>query len=590
MAKKKKYKLKTGEHIRSVARRFGYTSLKPIADEADNASIIAERGGIGNLKGGDRITIPPAVAGKVSIETGKHHSFKIPFSLHTIEVRLYSEFRLADESAPGDKSKTKNRCKFFGQSGGNSGFFQIDSKVELMELNKKTGVFELIYETETRVKTDRNGELTDLLAASVCELPAPATDTSSFIKITPIRPEETSSAPAQANRNADHGRTAASWLPARRMFHQEYRPLEIDFTIFNRKIHSAEVHGEPEPSRPHHANLFWKNVGESWGHIILEVDWKPDFLQRARASVKPLPKIRSENIDLLVVHHTGGPEMGSQLNTFLNKAKGAHFIIDLDGHVVRVADDKYNTKHGGGGMDERVPNWDGRGSINHRAIGIENCHGDENHLDIAKNPYKEAQYAALIDVIRSVRDTYSISPRHIVGHQDVSVTHPRCPGPHLDWHRLESAGQALAPEPLTEAETEGMFGGLFAGEEGIGRRIEIGNEQRGGPTDFTLKKAGGAIIENLTAGPITELRQALQDIGYGPGRSFGSLSRSRTKFEGVTAFCVAQFMNRYCTGDRVRHDQAVVYLAAPRVSPALFIDRDLAILIKQVEKAALSNP
>lgn len=597
MAKKKKYRLKKGEHIRAVARRFGFSSLKPIEDEPDNADIIAERGGVEKLKGGDRITIPPAKTGKSLIATGKHHAFAIPFSLHTLEIRLYSEFRLSDPEAPeedkGDKAKTKNRCEFLGQQGGHSGFFQIDAKVELMEMDPSTGVFHVAHETETRVMTAKGG-LTDLLAASICELPAPSASRVSFLRISPVRPEETSNGPARANKGVDHGTAAGSWLPSRRLFHHEYRPLEIDVTVFNREIFSAGIHGDPAPSRPHHATLFWKNIGESWGRMILEVDWRPDFLRRVRSSVKPLPRNRIRDIDMVVVHHTGGPVMGSQLNTFLNQTKGAHFIIDLDGHVVRVADDKYNTKHGAGGAG-RTPNWDGRKLINHRAVGIENCHGFQDNLDLEKNPYTEAQYAALIDVIHSLRDAYGprgspLSPRHVVGHHDVSVGHVLCPGAHLDWERLEAAGQALAPEGLTQAEIDSMFGGFFAGTDGSGRRIEIGDGQRGGPTEFKLRKKGGVEIDKLTAGPITELRQALENIGYAPGRRFGDFSRSRTKFEGVTAYCVTQFMKHFCTGSRVRKDQAKAYRESPRIPDDLFIDFDLAKLIKEVEKAALANP
>ncbi len=587
----KKYRLKKGEHIRTVARRFGFISLEPIEEEPANAKIIGTRGGVEKLKGGDIVVIPEAKSGKKTVETGKHHSFKIPWALHTLEVRLYTEFRIPDPDAPGDKSKAPTRCEFFGQKGGLSGFFQLDAKVELMEMDTSTGAYHVVHETETRVATDR-GELTDLLAASICELPAPAVGKPGFIRISPVRPEETSSGPARANPGIAHdtGSNPAPWLPKGRRFHHEYRPLEIDVTTFNQRIENAQVHGDPAPSRPHHATLFWKNVGESFGRMILEVDWRPDFIRRVRPAIRPEPETRSGGIETIIIHHTGGPVMGSQLNTFLNKTKGAHMIVDLDGHVVRVADDVSETRHGAGGGDLWTPNWAGRTNINDHAVGIENCHGDQDHLDESKNPFTDAQYAALIDCVRSLRDAYGIGPRHVVGHLDVSVSHTRCPGPHFLWEKLEAEGQALAPEPLTQAETESMFGGFFAGTEGRARRIDTGDRQKGGPSEFKLVKKGGVEIDKLSAGPITELRQALLNIGYDPRRKFDSESRSKTVFEGVTAFCITLFMEHFCTGSRIRKDQAKAYRESPRIPDDLFIDFDLAKLIKEVEKAALANP
>jgi len=467
-----------------------------------------------------------------------------------------------------------------------------------LDVNTSTGALDVVHETETRVRTRSTG-LEDLLAAAVCELPAPRVSLPTRVRVSPLRAEEISHGPARANPGVDHGTSAPSFVPGGRLFQHEYRPLEIELVASDLDVVSAEVHGDPAPSRPHHATLFWKNVGEGFGKMILEVDWRPDFERRIRSSVKPSPTKRTREIDLIVVHQTGGTNMGSQLNTFLNKKKGAHYVIDVDGHVVRVADDRYHTVHGAGGKN-RTPSWAGRELINHRAVGIENCHADASHLDIDKNPFQEAQYSALIDLIQSLREAYgpspgtALSPRHVVGHHDVAIQHQRCPGPHLDWPRLAAAGQALAPETLTEAEIDAMFGRFFAGADGSSRRIEIGDEQRGGPTEFRLRQSSGVEVGGLTAGPITELRQALVDIGYAPRRSFGSMSRSKTTFEGVTVYCVMEFMRHFCTGSRIRKDQPIAYrdlgTKGRRDPTGVFIDLALATLIKGVEKAALANP
>ena len=49
---------------------------------------------------------------------------------------------------------------------------------------------------------------------------------------------------------------------------------------------------------------------------------------------------------------------------------------------------------------------------------------------------------------------------------EVTCLTARCPGPHLDWPRLEKAGVALAPGTISDAEVETMFGRYFAGADG----------------------------------------------------------------------------------------------------------------------------
>src|SRR5690606_17813741 len=92
----------------------------------------------------------------------------------------------------------------------------------------------------------------------------------------------------------------------------------------------------------------------------------------------------------------------------------------------------------------RDPHFDGT-RVNDRAIGIECCHTSTTDLDPSKNPFTDAQYTTLISLINDFRAKYpSIPLRNVIGHQDATPK-ANCPGPQLDWPRLEEAGVAMAP-------------------------------------------------------------------------------------------------------------------------------------------------
>lgn len=461
----------------------------------------------------------------------------------TFELIVEAGFRLPDPESPGDRARCPVRWKATGGAlkvvGASIGLIRQGASLTPLGL------------------TDRDGRLlTPLLADGLWTL-----------RVDP-EPRELSPGPATAMAQERH------WLsgpksksrPKTRIYEAEYQPLTITLEIEGGIVRTANVCSPTPTARPVPAVLFWRGVGEHCGHQALHIDWKPDFIRRVRPELRPLQRRRTAKIDLIVVHQTGGNSIGGAFNTFLapSKRSGVHFINDIDGHVIRLADDHCFTQHGGGYADIRQPVFAG-GQINDRAIGIENVHK-------GKGPFPDAQYRTLIDLILALRTTHGIPPQHVIGHQDATPK-ANCPGSGFDWPRLEVAGAALAPLVLSVSEIETMFSGFFAGTEGKRRSLtysDLEQKTRGG---FRVTRGEKVLAEALKLGPIDGLRQALATLGYAPAQpimeTVGQTDNSKKKyrlthkpghFDKPLAFCLAQFVRHFATGARYRSDQKAAYV------------------------------
>lgn len=312
--------------------------------------------------------------------------------------------------------------------------------------------------------------------------------------------------------------------------------------------------------------------------------------------------VRDAQIDVIMFHHTAGFSIGSALYTFLAKGKksGAHFLIDLDGHVIRLADDRYATRHGGGYRDVRTPSWAGTSSpsINKRAIGIEHLH-DDKKLEkgdlLDSPPYTDAQYEASVDLIKGLRAAHGVTAANVIGHQDVTAK-SMCPGRRVDWPRLEAAGASLAPAALNAQEQADMFGGFYAGPGGATRRLVLNYKEKEVDGMFEVyDRKGKLMTSGLSAGPITSLRESVRQVGYCveewiviDGTTHRLTARKRSVFEETLGYALSQFIRHYCTGSRIREDLYYCYREIPRVWNKLFVDFELAKLIHGAAKAAIA--
>ena len=111
----------------------------------------------------------------------------------------------------------------------------------------------------------------------------------------------------------------------------------------------------------------------------------------------------------------------------------AHYLIGKDGAVIQMVDENDRAWHAG------ASNWCGITDMNSCSIGIEL---DNN----GARPFEDAQYEALIELIREICARHDIPPTHILGHQDIAVGRKFDPGPWFDWARMDASGVSAPPK------------------------------------------------------------------------------------------------------------------------------------------------
>lgn len=99
----------------------------------------------------------------------------------------------------------------------------------------------------------------------------------------------------------------------------------------------------------------------------------------------------------------------------------AHFLVRRDGSVIQFVPVERRAWHAGASA------WRGRSRCNDFSVGIELEGSDQA-------PFDDAQYAALVALIRELRNTLPI--RDIAAHSDIAPGRKTDPGTHFDWARL----------------------------------------------------------------------------------------------------------------------------------------------------------
>jgi len=148
------------------------------------------------------------------------------------------------------------------------------------------------------------------------------------------------------------------------------------------------------------------------------------------------------DITLLVVHNIslppgefGGPGVEQLFTNRLDPAAhpyyatihtlrvSSHFFIRRDGELIQFVPCAKRAWHAG------ASSWRGRERCNDFSLGVELEGSDEQ-------PFTEAQYARLNELIRSLREAYPMLA-DLAGHSDIAPGRKSDPGPYFDWNRVD---------------------------------------------------------------------------------------------------------------------------------------------------------
>jgi N-acetyl-anhydromuramyl-L-alanine amidase AmpD len=196
--------------------------------------------------------------------------------------------------------------------------------------------------------------------------------------------------------------------------------------------------------------------------VSLAATTKPAIIDRLMPLTHSSTRPSGAKIDTIVLHfssdinaHPDDPyNIDRQIEIYRNARVSAHYLIDRDGTVYRLVDEKRAAWHAGKG----VLKWEvSRTGLNSTSVGIEMLAiGSENDMaplfmSAAKyRAFKEkhanligfsdAEYASLkklIDDIRSRHPDISLDRHHIIGHEEWAGRARRTdPSEAFDWTKI----------------------------------------------------------------------------------------------------------------------------------------------------------
>ncbi|MBS7634398.1 N-acetylmuramoyl-L-alanine amidase [Candidatus Bathyarchaeota archaeon] len=318
-----------------------------------------------------------------------------------------------------------------------------------------------------------------------------------------------------------------------------YRPATLTVTIQNNSPQDASISGSKNlailnpdyKKRPTDISKWaWDNAWVNVQNPRILVFLQPIWI-KARFFINRPKEIQSPT--LIVVHHTDGKSVYSDLNEFTKEdAKTSpHYIIDRDGEIIKMVTNNKSAQHAGA-------SYFGGNGVNSFSIGIEIVHEDGSKGD---NPFTEEQYNALITLINNLRSRYEIPKHRVVGHDDVRIPLKNCPGPNFDWIRLEEIRLGLIPDPYY-----------------------ISNLN---PDAFPIERNTSSLL-------IEELKDDLRRIGYYLPKESG--------YGSETATAIERFKKHFLAGSRRPKDENGVPSEWDSVISGDRVDFEVAKMIKAV--------
>ncbi len=165
----------------------------------------------------------------------------------------------------------------------------------------------------------------------------------------------------------------------------------------------------------------------------------------------------------------GSTYIGSQLQQLTSFAS-IHYIVNIDGHVVKILEEDVGAWHAGftdgaGWRNYKIGNAT---NANKSSIGIE-------HVAAANIDWSDEQKDGSVRLVRDIVNHFGILPCDVVRHRDLNFdktdhTHmggKPCPGSAVPWDRFQDEGLTLwikgdhDDEPEIEIAKPDLYGGVF---------------------------------------------------------------------------------------------------------------------------------
>jgi len=274
---------------------------------------------------------------------------------------------------------------------------------------------------------------------------------------------------------------------------------------------------------------------------LLVLDWRPDWIKGNKFNRykdwnrfdKKITPPAAAPPPSIVLHQTHSVILyGGVVGTFRQgtKGKGIHYVVDLDGHAIKMADEHYATGHAGASQ------WQGNNAANYWGVGIEHVHSDthppgEDKTTFTPRDFPMEQREATARICKELMAAYGIRKEHVFGHRDGSVLDgrseavkkagkyppvypnrlqggkPDCPGVCFYWDFLEAQGVALqrtTTASVVDDMEENLSGDLYLSPP----------EKLNDPSDMTKKVVPPDFSDEKYEKTIALIKRMLQEVGY----------------------------------------------------------------------------
>ena len=150
---------------------------------------------------------------------------------------------------------------------------------------------------------------------------------------------------------------------------------------------------------------------------------------------------------MIVLHYTGMPDAEGALDRLTSpEAKvSCHYLVDEDGSVYRLVDERKRAWHAG------KSRWRGVSDVNSASVGIEIV--NPGH-EFGYRPFPDEQIASLIPLVADIKERHGIGRGNVVGHSDVAPARKEDPASCSRGTRSPSAAsRSRAPRATSSTRT-----------------------------------------------------------------------------------------------------------------------------------------
>ena len=152
----------------------------------------------------------------------------------------------------------------------------------------------------------------------------------------------------------------------------------------------------------------------------MSINYSPNFNIKKRSRSK---------IKYLIYHYTGMKSENAAIKrlTNLNSKVSCHYLIKINGEIVRMVPDLYVAWHAG------ISSWKKDVFLNSNSIGIEISNPGHEY---GYSNFNHKQILSVLSLSKKLIKKYKIKKENILGHSDIAPLRKKDPGEKFPWKLL----------------------------------------------------------------------------------------------------------------------------------------------------------